>query len=1300
MFKINDYQFTEIIHESNHSIIYRGIREIDGVKVVCKVLNSEYPDLKEVERLKREFDILKRLQIPGVIKVLALEMYKNSPALILEDFNGKSLKTLANIYNNKIEMFLELALQLVSILGDVHRNKIIHKNIKPSNILINHEINLIKIIDFRFSSLLENENQILINPQHIEGTLEYMSPEQTGRINRIIDYRTDFYSLGITFYELLCGVLPFSFKDPIEILHAHIAKQPLSPNSINSQVPEVISNIVMKMMNKNAEDRYQSAFGLKADLNKCLGEYSKNCKISNFLLGEFDIIDRLQIPQKLYGRKTELAIMLSAFEKISAGRSEVIFVSGFSGIGKTSLVKDIQKTVVNKKGYFVSGKFDQFNKNIPYACIIQAFRELVRQLLTESTDRIEYWKDELLRVLGRNGQVIINVIHELELLIGPQPPVSELEPADAQNRFNIYFLSFVKIFTKPNHPLVLFLDDLQWADSRSLEILELLLSESGNGYLLLICSYRDNEVTRSHSLFSWINDIKTKFDQIKELPVLPLTVQDICYIIADTFHCSREKARSLASIISIKTNGNPFFIKEFIKNLYVEKAIEFDTMQGIWLWNISKITQMNITDNVVELLSEKINKLPDSVKHSLCIAACLGNYFDLKALSLVIQKNIRETIHELMPAIKDGLILPLGNDYKIFQTSFSESEKLEQLIPIIQFKFIHDRVQQAAYSLIEEDKKKDVHLKIGNILLSNVDIESRDAKVFEIVNHLNNGSSLISDKHEKVRLIELNLIAGRKAKASSAFQAALKYFMAGTSLLTDENWETDYELTYSIYLELAECDHLCGDSGNAEKVFEIILLNARSAIDKAKVYEKEIHYYSNLSRFNDSYEAARKALKLFKINLPSPRQAKLLLIYEFLISKIKLRGKKINDLLYLPLIKKEKLKLAVRIISAVLKSAYQIAPELCVANAIKVVNLTLEYGNTEDNAISFIVFGGIFQGGILGKHQKGYDYGKLALSLNYKFNFISQKSEVNFVFAYFSNSWKNHLKYTENYFKKALEAGIETGDFFHTGCAACALCQSLLMRGVPLNIVLVETERYMELVKRIQNKEATHIIWGVQQAILNYKGMTNYPMSFESEKFNESEYAKELKEFGSQHFAHFYFINKMQSYYLIGNYESASKASKESEKFLKYSIGMFHMTEHYFYSSLILCKLYTRESKTCRKKILKQLKSILKKFEKWAEECPANFYHKYLMIDAEINRLTGRDPEMLYIKAIESAREHEFIQNEAIFCEIAATYYSARNNNFAIKLLSDSYYLFFKWGATIKTAKMKMDYASVKFSNF
>ena len=852
MISFPGYQIKEKLFESNNSFVFRAQKVEPKLPVVIKVLKGEYPDPERIVRFKREFEILKSLSIDGIIKAHSLDNYNKSWAIILEDFGAESIKKILDKRRLNVYEFLRIAISLSEILGQLHQRNIIHKNINSTNIVWNEETDKVKIIDFGIATVLSKEIASIQNPKEFEGTLSYISPEQTGRMNRMIDYRTDMYSLGVTLYEIMTGQLPFVSRDEMELIHCHIAKTPVPPHkllssffSAESKGAEILSGIIMKLMSKTAEDRYLSYFGLKQDLEKCYKHLKKNQTLSGLVLdlGETDFSDRFQIPQKLYGRETEITTLMDTFKRIctrpyGGQAAEMMMVTGYAGIGKSALVNEIRIPIVEKRGYFISGKFDRYKYNIPYSALTKAFQDLVRQILMESEWQVEQWKTDILKAVGPNGQIIIDVIPEVERIIGKQPAVPELPPHETQNRFNMYFQNFIMTFADENHPLTIFLDDLQWADIPTLKLLERLMLDSRTRYMFIIGAYRDNETDSTHPLITSLTKIKNENAIVNTIVLSPLESDHINQLLSESLKCSIPNTENLGKLCLAKTNGNPFFLIQFLNSLADQKLIEFDTRNLRWEWDYTEIANTDITSNVVELMTSRIQKLPEMSKNILKLASCIGNGFDLDILAIINEKPAVETANELNEALNSGLIQPIGEGYRLaehldFLNGTSPGNKLEHKI---QYKFLHDRVHQAAYSLMG-DEYKSIHLKIGKLLLQRFSKAEREERIFEIVNHLNPGIDLITSQAEKNDLAELNLFAGRKAKAATAYEIAFQYLNTGLELLGAKAWKDNYALALEMNIETAEASYLTGNFEKMDKLAGEISNHAETLLDRIRIYE-------------------------------------------------------------------------------------------------------------------------------------------------------------------------------------------------------------------------------------------------------------------------------------------------------------------------------------------------------------------------------------------------------------------------------------------------------------------------------
>jgi tetratricopeptide (TPR) repeat protein len=745
----------------------------------------------------------------------------------------------------EIGRFLDLAVGIAAALTQLHRHGLVHKDIKPANIVVNRATGAIKLTGFGIASRLPRERQAPAPPETIAGTLAYMAPEQTGRMNRSIDARSDLYALGVTLYQMLTGALPFSAADPMEWVHCHIARKPVPPDERLKNIPAPVSAVILKLLAKTAEDRYQTAGGVERDLRRCLAEWEARGTIKAFPLGQRDMPGRLLIPEKLYGREREVGTLLAAFDRIvKSGAPELVLVAGYSGIGKSSVVNELQKVLVPPRGLFASGKFDQFKRDIPYATLAQAFQSLVRSLLGKSDSELSGWRDALLEALAPNGRLMVDVVPELKLVIGDQPPVPELPPQQAQSRFQLVFERFIGVFARPEHPLVLFLDDLQWLDAATLDLLEDLLTRSDLQHLMLIGAYRDNEVTAAHPLMRTLDAIKIAGGTVAEITLAPLAREHLGQLIADALGCEGARTAPLAQLVHEKTGGNPFFAIQFISSLGEEGLLTFDHDAGHWSWDIGRIHAKGYTDNVVELMVGKLTRLPAEMQAAMQQLACIGNTVEITMLSIVLGTSEERLHSALSEAVILGLIERLKDSYK----------------------FVHDRVQEAAYSLIPEASRAPAHLRIGRLLVAQTPPEQQQDMIFEIVNQLNRGAALIIEHKERERLAELNLIAGKRAKASTAYASARTYLATGMAALGREGWTHRYELAFGLWLECAECEYLNGSFDEAEQLILELLARSASKIDKAAAYRLKIDLHVMKSEYPKAVESALECLRLFGID--------------------------------------------------------------------------------------------------------------------------------------------------------------------------------------------------------------------------------------------------------------------------------------------------------------------------------------------------------------------------------------------------------------------------------------------------
>ena len=1295
----SEYQVTQELFETRYSYLYRCQHKQDSSSVILKALKNRFPTHEEIAFFRREYNIIQSLtaEIEEVIRPLRLEEYGNNVIMVMEDPGGDLLPHLRSRLD--LRAFLQIAVRMVEILGKIHQRKIIHKDIKTSNILWNPENGSLKIIDFSISTKLLNERPELQNARFMEGTLGYISPEQTGRMNRSIDYRTDYYSLGVTLYELLTGFLPFRSEDAMELVHAHMAKAPcpphqimeeipIAPNSIHD-IPPVISDIIIKLMHKAPEHRYQSIYGLKSDLQRCLELLESKGKIIEFEIGTQDISDYFQVPQKLYGREKEVETLMQVFEEVSEGATEVMLVSGYSGVGKSALVNEIHKPIVRQKGYFIHGKFEKFQHTDPYSAIIHSFRQLVYQLLQEPDLRLQFWRERLKEALGANGQIIVNIIPELEKIIGAQPALQELNPTESRNRFLFTFENFVKIFACAEHPLTIFLDDLQWSDPASLQLLEYLIGCQDLRYFFLIGAYRDNEVHCGHPLVLSINEIE-KNKAVHRLFIRTLSEANVNKIVADTLHCNYEDSQDLGGLIYRKTGGNPFFVTELLKTLFQDGRINFNQEQGKWDWDVERILQIQVSDDVVEFISERLKELPEETQNSLKLAACIGHFFDFKTLALIEARSPEKTAEALWTAMEKGIIIPLNNNYRLLHAWTSRTGETFPDFEV-NYQFQHDRVQQAAYAMIKEERRKAVHLQIGRLML---DTKGQNERVIDIVRHLNQAIELIQDINEKGKLIELNLAAGKKAKASNAHSPALQYFKTAYALLSKNAWQENYSLIFEILKLYSECAYLCGEFDEAEKNCEILLHRAKTKQEKAEIKEMQSAHYTFLGKMDSAIQAGIAGLRYLGIKLPERPHAFAILI-EITIIKWKLKYRLTEELLERPIIHEPEIKLAMRLLFGFIPPAFISGRyELFALAVLKKTNISLKYGNCPESAAAYIGYAILLAA--MGNLQGAYDFGNLALRLNERFDDPRWKSLTFVLYTLFCHGWKEPRHTFPHWFKKAIEAGLQTGDLLYMAHA----CFYINLWNPYINIptAIEEGQKYIALIEQTKYKEALATTQLAQQRWLCLAGRTAEPVSFNDAGFNENDYLSHLKK--AKYFSGIaiYYIYKMQICYLHEDYQTAVQCIYATDKIIKTLLGSAFMEEFCLHAFLTIAALLPEQKFYDKKKAWRRLQREYKRMRHWAMSCPVNYLSQKILMQAEIARLSGKHAQAvkLYGEAIEAAEKNDYTYYKALCNELAARFYQEQGApRVAIFYLRDAIYYYNSWGAVAKGTQLEQKYFSL-----
>jgi histidine kinase len=1277
---IPGYRVSATVYESRRIAVYRAVREPDEHPVILKVLRENARGPEDLSRYRREYEILRNLTAKGAVALCDAAPDDRMPVLVFEDFGGESLKKLLASRTFTLVECVALGVKLADALASIHAAGVIHKDINPANIAYNVKTSELKIIDFGLSTALAREQLALVNPDVLEGTLAYISPEQTGRMNRSVDYRTDFYSFGATLYELLTGQLPFEDTDPLSLVHAHLAKEPASPSSIDATIPEPVSTVVMKLLAKTAEERYQSALGVKRDLEECLKQLTDIGTVAAFPLGRFDASDRLQPSQRLYGREAELETLLAAFDRAAGGGREIAMVTGYSGIGKTSLVRELYKPITARRGYFIAGKFDQLQRNVPYRAIINAFQELTRQLLGENETKLAVWKEQLLSALGSNGQIIVDIIPEMELIIGAQPALVALDPQQERNRFNLALANFIRVFCKPEHPLTVYLDDLQWIDPASLKLMAHLIGDPSVRHLFFVGAYRDNEVSAAHPLMEALEGLKKAGVLIHTMTLHPLKSEHVQQMVADTLSMESTQVASLAELIIKKTGGNPFFTEEFIKSLYADELLTFDRAHSAWRWDVQKINAQNSTDNVIDLMVAKLKRLDPETQKVLQLAACIGNQFDLATLAVIYQKPAAQTMAALTQAIVAELVIPIGTalSWSHAQTSAGELRVVSR--------FAHDRVQHAAYSLIPDAQRQAAHLEIGRLLLRELPEGDRQEQLFEIVNHLNVGVQLIGERAEQETLTDLNFEAGRRARRSNAYDAALSYFHVALTLIGERGWEQRYELTLALHTEAAQAALLAQQYAEVETLVERILQRAHTLLDKIDAYGVRIEALIAQTKMREAATLGFAVLKMLGVSFPK-RCSRRRIAFEALRLKLLFWGRSKEMLLNSPLMQDPYRLAEMRIIPHVLTASYFVTPLHTALVAFRAVRISAHYGNTPFSAFAYASYGSFLCGSV-GQMAEGREFGELALALMERLNAVSLKSKVmGLVYGHIFH-WTQHLHSVLDSFHDGFRVGMESGDLEFASHNAVNGNYSTFYGGLPLSTVESSAKKYQQVLSG--TARVWIAIW--RQLALNLMGSAEDVYQLRGDACNEEELVPKLQKQKEMAGLLAYHAAKATLAFVFERNDEALRHTGEVRKYQKWAASLPSIPPRFFLDALIRLAVYPGLSPDEQKRAMEIVDGNQQRLRQWAKHAPMNNLHRVHLIDAECARVSGRarDAAEHYDLAIAYAKKYEYLYEEALAGELAGKFYLAQDRvQFAYGYLREARDAYTRWGAIAKVKHLE-----------
>ena len=1266
-----DYYIRKKIELDGNRCIYKAERRIDNRKVILKIIENSEAQPKEAEGIINEYKIASSYFIKGLPHYLNLDRNNNQIIAVIEDIEGISLAEYIKTNKPDILSSIRIAINIADILQHFFEKELVHLDLCSANMLINPKTLEIDLIDFSNATSIDSINKEFQNTPFPQSSFNYTSPELTGRLKSEIDIRSDLYSAGAIFYELFTGRTPFKATDTLSLIHKHIAKKPLPPNSINDNIPSVLNNIILKLLNKHAADRYQSPFGLKADLDIC-AELISTDNIHLFELGQRDFSAKLQTPKQFYGRRKEVDDLQKAFISVKSGMIKLVMVEGFSGIGKSALVHQVKDFVEEQGGIFTEGKFEQFQKRTPYFAFIQAFKKLIDHIIMQSAERIAKWKADIEQALGENGKLLTDIVPRLEFLIGPQPPVQELPPNEAQNRFHYVFLNFLRTVAQEQHVLVIFFDDVQWIDAASSSLLKIVTAANDLKYLLFIGAYRRNEIEANSIASVTLSDIQNQKNKSQNIVLSPLDYANVSKIIKETLQNKINDEHALINLIYQKSQGNPFFINAFLKALFAEKMLVFDFDIFKWVCDFSRINQLKFTEDIVVLMAGRIQKLPYETQYLLKLAACLGYRFDSYLLMNITQQKLEEINKKLSPAIDEGFVKRTSDD---------------------SYSFTHDRIQQASYSLIEKEEKSATHLNIGKALLQNLSKDSIDKYIFEIVEQLNASIGTSAGIEGKNRLPALNLQAGIKAKNSAAYKSAFEYLHTGINLLNNESWITDYNLTLELYTEGAESGLLSGNYALMEEWVSVVLKNASTVLDKVKVCEIRIKAYTAQHRLFEAVETSLQTLQLLKVRFPK-NPNKMDVALALLKVKFKLAGKPLHKLIDLPYIKDPYAEAAIRLLASVGSAAYIAKPILLPLICAKAFGLMLKNGNSPYSGVICSGFALVTISGVR-DYKTGWNLGQIGLQLSEKFETNNLKCQSRMMFNSYVLHLKEHIKFSLEPLYNNYWFGLENGNIEFAAYSAYIYSYSSFFCGHHLKQVTKENIKFCERLKSLNHESAANMQRIFTQTVLNLHEPVNDPVLLIGTVFDEKEMLPIYKE--DETSICILYLYKMILAFLFEQNKDALHYARETKKRIQ-SLGSTQILIFFFYDSLVKLSLMYNKNSVVTFGLLREVKRNINIIKKFVRFSPVNGLHRLLLVKAELKRVQGKAKEaaMLYDKSIEEAKKNSYTNDVALAFELAGRFYKANSYDFiAEQYLSQAYRLYEEWGAHTKAASMKHKYAFI-----
>ena len=1260
----------------------------DDAEVCIETLDTAYPDRRQVAMLSHEASISRRLQgINGIRRIQAVLPHGSGNLALVCDLLDSSLATLLDHTPGRrlpVAQVLDIAHRLAQLLGDIHAQDIVHKSLAPHHVLIERQSGALILAGFGMASELSQERQASQLAIESPDMLAYISPEQTGRMNRSLDYRSDYYSLGCVLYELLTGQPPFTADNTLEWVHSHISRTPPSPATLVPTLPDPLCAVILKLLAKSPEDRYQSSVGLLHDLDLCTTALDHHRPLLPFTLGEQDQLQKFLVPQALYGRDQELQTLYDLFEQAVQGQTRFCLIHGYSGVGKSALVNEIDPYQIRERGFLVQSKFDQYQRGEAYSALAATFRALVQQILLEPREQLALWRERLASALGPNAALMIDLVPELALVIGQQPAVVELPPAESRNRLQLMLAAFLRVFADRGHPVVLFLDDLQWCDSPTLDLLRRIVNSREQSHLLLIGAYRSNEVGPGHPLRLLLDDLGDH-PRIHQIQLNPLDQGSVTHLVADALRCSQQSSRALSDMLYHRAKGNPFFSNELLRQLHARGAIWSDPGTGQWHWHLDKATWEATSDDVVEFMLDSLRQLPAETQKVLQLAACIGNSFTLQTLATIHNHSQADTAQALVPALQQYTVLPLHNDYRLA----TQQQKNPDFNP--DYRFQHDRVQQAAYHLIDSKELPRVHLVIGRLMLRQARQQEADEQLIEIVNHLNQGRSLITDAAERKQLAELNLRSGYRARQASAYEQALGYLQVVEELLPADPWTRVPSMMATLAAEMQLTNYLTGRTGEADRWLEQMLEHATSDLQRADILSIRCRQNATLGRMQASIRAAIEGLALLGVNFSEDPGTEEIALEKRLVTHY-LAGRRIADLVDAPIIDDPATLTAMRLLMEIFAAAFLSGSNMFGYLVLKSVNLALHRGNCPESAFAYAAYGMLLCGE-LDDPALGYEYGRVGLAINERLDDLSLRARVIYVYAMFVHHWSNHWASLTPWFRKGIEAGYQSGDLLYLAYSAldCVIWDPTLD---------LETARRLhaenlEVVRECAYQDSLDSGSLFLQMQRNLLGETLAPSSLSSDDFDVDACLDAMREREFRTGIANHHIYSAEINLLYGNYDAALAYVREQDQLIKSAMSLPQLVRFYIVANRTLASLYAGMGADEQRITRTRLEQDLARMTRWADNCEANFRHLQWAMAAELARIDDQHQQALelYDAAIDGARRHGFLHDEASTLERAARYLLELGKRHAAEgYLRGAHGVYNRWGAVRKVEQLEAEF--------